>query len=79
MKKWIIITSAAVAIVGFGAYWSISNSDPCSIIGSSSDKVYHRANCEMAKELPLKTGACFDSVKEAEKEGYRPCEHEKNL
>lgn len=79
MKKWIAITSVAVAIVGFAAYWSISNSDPCSIIGSSTDKVYHQPTCEMAKELPIKTGVCFDSAQEAEKNGYMPCEHEKNL
>lgn len=76
MKKWIIITSAVVAIISFGAYRHVSNSDPCSIVASSSSKVYHHPGCPVAKEIPGEMAVCFDATREAQEQGYAPCPEE---
>ena len=70
MKKYLIILFVGgfiFILLGLSKDYRVAHN-------SDSDKIYHRFNCKYAiEEIPKENLIIFQSPKDAEKKGYRPC------
>ena len=46
----------------------------CKYVASKNSKKYHKPDCKWAKKIKKENLICFKTRKEAENEGYKPCQ-----
>jgi methylphosphotriester-DNA--protein-cysteine methyltransferase len=61
-------------IVGFILTVNVFSYDISPVVGSRASKIYHKPSCGNVCSIKAKNLEVFESVSEAKKLGYRPCQ-----